>query len=152
MKTNVVALAFLAFAMFVVIGAWNGKFSPKSAPPQFTDFPEAMRLTKELDEARAALKTTEDAKFLLENDSDILSGTTTDNNSKIRELLDEIGRLSAMINQLTDENKHLRELLTQLTKDFEALRKKLKLCEAQDAARRLERQYCKMETPSNLLR
>ena len=152
MKSNVVALAVLAFMAFVIIGAWNGKFTPRSPPPKFEDFPEALQITKQLEETKAALKKAEDASFRSQNDADILGGAAVDDNSKIRELLEEIGRLSAMINQLTDENKKLRDLLAQLTRDFEKLREKLKLCEAQDAARRLERQYCRMDTPSNLLR
>jgi len=152
MNGNAVALAFLLFFFVVIIGAWNGKFSPRSPPPRFEDFPEALRLTKELDATRAALKKAEDTAFTMQNRGEILAGATQDDSGKIRELLDEIGKLTAMINQLTEENKTLRSLLEQLTKDFEKLREKYKLCQAQDAARRLERQYCTMETPSNLLR
>ena len=152
MKSNVVALAVIAFMTFVVLGAWNGKFSPRAPAPKFQDFPEAARLTQQLAETKAELKKAEDTTFRLQNQSDILGGAAVDDDAKIRELLEEIGRLTAMINQLTDENKKLRDTLSQLTRDFEKLREKLKLCEAQDATRRLERQYCGMDTPSNLLR
>jgi chromosome segregation ATPase len=151
MKTGVVALAVLAFFAFVIVGAWNGKFSPASRPPAFADFPEAIRLTKELEETRALLKKAEDGKFRLENETGVLGGAAADDNSKIQELLEQIGKLTAMINQLTAENRKLKELLKQLTKDFEAMRNKLKLCEAQDAARSLEHQYCNMKPGTNML-
>jgi chromosome segregation ATPase len=92
-----------------------------------------------------------DDVFRHENVTTKLEGVRTDTNSKVRELLETIGRMSETINDLTRENDQLRKLLSDLTTDFEELRNKLRMCEARDVSRRLTHQFCQMDPASNLL-
>ena len=151
MKVGVLYLAFLLFMALVVVGAWHGKFSPRTRAIPVTETPEYKQLERDLVQAKADATASSDASFRYENAVGELTGVTEDWATKIRELMETIGKLSEENNELRDENDKLRTLLRDLSADFEELRKRLKICEARDASRRIEKQYCGMTPSSNLL-
>jgi chromosome segregation ATPase len=151
MKPGLLFVLFLLFATTVVVAAWNGKFSPRQrvTPPKET--PEYLELKASYEVAKKIVDELKDDVFRHENVTTKLEGVRTDTNSKVRELLETIGRMSETINDLTRENDQLRKLLSDLTTDFEELRNKLRMCEARDVSRRLTHQFCQMDPASNLL-
>lgn len=151
MKTGVVYLAFIALMAMIVVGAWNGKFSPRTEAIPVTETKEYTELKSQLDTIREEAKVVSDDAFRYENAVGELAGARDDSISKIRELMETIGDLSEENNELRDENEKLRKMLRELSADFELLRKRLKICEAKEASRRIEKQYCDREPSSNLL-
>jgi chromosome segregation ATPase len=151
MKAGVVYLAFIALAAMIVIGAWNGKFSPRAEAIPVTQTKEFEELKKEMERVKEEAKQASDDSFRFENAVGELTGVRDDSAAKIRELMETIGSLSEENNELRDENEKLRKLLRELSADFEELRKRLKICEANEASRRIEAQYCIRDPPSNLL-
>ncbi len=151
MKYRVVYLAFLILMAMIVLGAWHGKFSPRTKAIPATETKEYKELERQLGEMTNEANASKDDSFRLENAVGELSGVRDDWASKIRDLLENIGQLSDENNELREENEKLRRLLRELSADFEKLRKRLKMCEAREASRRIEKQYCDMDRPSNLL-
>jgi len=151
MKSNVVYLAFIALAAMIVLGAWHGKFSPRAEAIPVSQTKEYHAIERELEKVKEEVKLASDDSFRFENAVGELTGIRDDSTAKIQELLETIGILSEENNELRDENEKLRKLLRDLSADFEELRKRLKICEAEEASRRLEAQYCVRDPPSNLL-
>lgn len=146
---NLSAILLFVLGLVVVWAAVNGKFT--TATPAGPD-PAVETLKAVARDAARELKRKEDEMFNAENVMNEQRGMTTDQSSKIKELLEIIGDLTRKIENLETENRELRKALKNALDDLDACRKKLNICKAQDAARRLEKQYCDMIPPSNLLR
>jgi len=145
---NVSAILMFVFGLIVTWAAINGKFT--TSTPAGPD-PVMEKLKDVATAATRELKKKEDDIFTAENVLNEQRGLASDQSAKIKELLDIIDELSRRIDALETENKELRKALKDALADLDECRRRLSICTAQDAARRLEKQYCDMMPPSNLL-
>lgn len=146
---NLSAILLFILGLIIVWAAINGKFT--TSTPAGPD-PDVEKLKAIAKKAADELRKKEDMMFNAENTMNEQRGLTTDQSSKIQELLDIINELSRKIDALEKENRALRKALKEALEDLDKCRSQLNICKAQDAARRLEKQYCDMMPPSNLLR
>jgi cell shape-determining protein MreC len=146
---NLSAILVFLLGLVVVWAAANGKFT--TATPAGPD-PEVEKLRAIAKKTVEELRRKEDMVFEAENVMNEQRGMTMDQSSKIKELLDIINQLSRKIDALEKENEALRKALKEALEALDRCRSQLNICKAQDAARRLEKQYCDMLPPSNLLR
>ena len=146
---NLSAILLFTLGVITIWAAANGKFTTVS--PAGPDM-ECEKLKLLARQAVDELKKTEETIFENENMMNESSALVSDQSSKIKELMDVINDLSRKNAALEKENQKLRELLKNALQDIDTLRKRLSVCMAQDAARRLEKQYCDRVPPSNVLR
>lgn len=144
----IAATAFIAFFFYITWGAWQGYFSPVLPPP--VD-PTTEVLEKEKVQLKTTIQAAKETIFTHENNTSELLAKIADLQRALAFLMDEVNRLTTALAALQAENATLRKGLKEALEQLDLCRKQLMQCKTMLDAKRLEKQYCQIEPPSNLL-
>lgn len=146
---NVATFFGFVFGLIVVWAAMNGKFTTQQPARDNEALCDKLKVVAK--NAVQELRRVEDAAFDYESAALESDAIRRDQRRASVDLLDEIGKLTRRIAELEKENAALRKFLKDAMGAIDELRRRLSICNAQDTARRLEKQWCSMEPSGNSL-